>query len=38
MTAMLYATLAGGFMPLGGFLARIERIGPCGWNANCDTA
>ena len=28
MTAMLYATLAGACMPLGGFLAHIERIRP----------
>ena len=28
MTAMLYATLAGVFIPLGGFLARVERIRP----------
>ena len=28
MTAMLYATLAGACIPLGGFLARIERIHP----------
>lgn len=28
MTAMLYATLAGAFIPLGGFLARVERIRP----------
>jgi ZIP family zinc transporter len=28
MTAMLYATLAGAFIPLGGLLARIERIRP----------
>jgi ZIP family zinc transporter len=27
-TAMLYATLAGAFIPLGGLLARIERIRP----------
>jgi hypothetical protein len=28
MTAMLCATVAGAFIPLGGFLARIERIRP----------
>lgn len=28
MTAMVYATLAGVFIPLGGLLARIERIRP----------
>jgi hypothetical protein len=28
MTAVLCATVAGAFIPLGGFLARIERIRP----------
>jgi hypothetical protein len=28
MTAILCTTVAGGFIPLGGFLARIERIRP----------